>query len=953
MSHLSMRSALSLVVLSMLAAPLLAQTGSVTGTVTDGDTGNPLPGANILAEGTALGDAADTDGRYMIEGLPPGVHVLLFTFAGYRNAQVTVTIAAGTTVTADAALVPGIELDPLQVTAGRAQEKVLEAPASISVINARELELEAPQSAIRALRNVTGLDIVQTGVDRHEVSLRGFNSTFSASPYVLTDYRHAGAAVIGVNVHSIMPSLPIDIARVEVVRGPGAALYGPGVDAGVIHYISKDAYSYPGITLVAGGGQRSLVNFQGRIAGVAGRRLGLKLTGSYGRANDFELEGCAEELLKAQRFSECPDPLDAQQLYIDGVRDNRFRKALVSGSAEYRFGENTSLTLGAGLGQVDVTVLSGIGTIQGLGYRSKYAQARLNSGAFFAQAYWNSSNSGDSYVYSGEAVVERSTQVTIQAQYDWHIGGDREELIAGIDVDLLSPNSGSTLHGRNESNDYIQELGAYVHSKTRISSKLDLVAALRGDFHSVFGKVWLSPRAGAVYKPTETSSFRLTYNSTVVHPSAISLFLDHVVAKLPLGGGDSLSVRGRGGVGGYTWNRNPAYLLLGAPTDLVASSMLPGMAGDDIPVGLETGDIYALMYEAMAAMSNEDLASLLIDGLGVDPALHGLLVSQMATVKSLLHPDQTRVDGFTGGQLGMLNVASQQIDIVPNKLTPQDGIKPKKMRTLEVGYKGIINDFILLAVDAYYAEQENFAGALQMTTPFVLVPTLAKDLTRDLTEAIDANADLMAALELVASVAGIELTAADAAALLVMVAGDDLPDASTPVGIVQPKENHAVAGNYPELLLVYPNFGHIRYFGADIALQALLSESMALFANLSWVSDDYFDHTETGEDLETSVLALNAPRIKLKLGGSWRMRNGLSITASGRYVEGFPMISGQYIGDVEPYFLIDLGVGYRIGGGLRADLNVSNVTDHVHREFIGAPKIGRAGTLRLRYDLGW
>ena len=41
----------------------------------------------------------------------------------------------------------------------------------------------------------------------------------------------------------------IDLERVEVVRGPQAAIYGPGVDAGVIHYQSKDAFKYPGTTL--------------------------------------------------------------------------------------------------------------------------------------------------------------------------------------------------------------------------------------------------------------------------------------------------------------------------------------------------------------------------------------------------------------------------------------------------------------------------------------------------------------------------------------------------------------------------------------------------------------------------------------------------------------------------------------------------------------------------------
>ena len=948
-----MRILTSIIGLLLCAAPLWAQTGTITGRVVDADTGEPLPAANVIIEGTTQGTATDIDGNFTVNLIRTGTYDLLISYTGYQNAERTITVVAFEIAEINIELVPGIELDPVQITAGRQQEKVLEAPASISVINAREIEIEAPQTAVRALRNVTGLDIAQTGVDRHEVVLRGFNSAFNGAAHVMTDYRQAGAAVIGVNLHSIMPSLPIDIERVEVVRGPGAALYGPGVDSGVIHYITKDAFSYPGATIAVGGGQRSLMNFQGRVAGVVGEKLGLKLTGTYGRANDFELESCDATLLQEQRFSECPDEVDAQQLYIDGPRDNKFRKSMLSAYAEYRFNSRTSLVLNGGLGSVHSAVLSGIGTIQGSGYYSAFMQARFNSGPFFAQAYLNRNDSGDSYVYNGDPVIELSTQTNIQAQYDMHIGG-REELVFGVDLEFLSPNSDGTVYGRNEDNDAVQEFGGYVQSKTELSSKLDVVVAIRGDYHNVFDKVRISPRAGIVFKPSTANSFRLTYNSTYVNPSATSLFLDLLAARLPIGPDAFLPIRGRGGVDGYTWNRNPAYLSLGAPTDLVASSLLPGLEGSDAPVGLPTDMIYGLMYEGMAAIPDEDLAALLIESLGLDPALLDLLTTQMGTVKALLHPDQTQVQGFSPGQLGLLNISSLQIDpIADNELQPLPGIKPQRSSTIEVGYKGIVSENILLAIDVYRSEKRNFIGGLQMKTPFVLVPTLTQDLTRDLADGIANNDPLLMLLDLLGTLGGLELTPEAAAALLVGIAGSQLPGATTPVGIVQTAESHAGIGNIPELLVTYPNFGHISYFGADAAIQILASDDLSLFANLSWVSDDYFDHTETGEESESQVLALNAPALKLKLGGSYRLDNGLSITSSGRYVDGFQMVSGQYIGKVEPYFLLDLGIGYDIRRGLRADLNVSNITDNLHREFIGAPKIGRVGTLRLLYNAGW
>jgi outer membrane receptor for ferrienterochelin and colicins len=62
--------------------------------------------------------------------------------------------------------------------------------------------------------------------------------------------------------------------------------------------------------------------------------------------------------------------------------------------------------------------------------------------------------------------------------------------------------------------------------------------------------------------------------------------------------------------------------------------------------------------------------------------------------------------------------------------------------------------------------------------------------------------------------------------------------------------------------------------------------------------------------------------------------------------------SGPYVGDVESYFLMDVGVGYDFGrsvAGLRVDMTVQNVLDNVHREFYGAARIGRMGIARLTY----
>jgi len=75
-------------------ASALAQT-TLTGRVTDAETGEPLVGANVFLDGTMRGAATDADGAFRIEGVPPGAYRLVASMVGYRAAREEMTLAAG------------------------------------------------------------------------------------------------------------------------------------------------------------------------------------------------------------------------------------------------------------------------------------------------------------------------------------------------------------------------------------------------------------------------------------------------------------------------------------------------------------------------------------------------------------------------------------------------------------------------------------------------------------------------------------------------------------------------------------------------------------------------------------------------------------------------------------------------------------------------------------------
>lgn len=927
-----------LLFLLFLAVPgwSYAQTGSITGTVTDSEDGLPLFGANIVHVATGQGTTSDENGEYTLSDVPVGTGLIRVSYTGYKLFEFEVDLLAEEVYVLNAELLSGVDLDQVLVTASRRQEKILDAPASIDVILAEDLTGIVAPTTVNSLRNVTGLDLAQTGVDRSEVVLRGFNNAFSGATLILTDYRDAGSASVGVNLHSLMPNLSVDLDRVEVVRGPGSALYGAGVDSGVIHYITKDAFTHPGATVSVSGGERSQINLQGRVAGVLSKRVGVKVTGSYAKANDFALQSCDRALVEARKFAECPDPEDAVQILVDGKRETDFSKFSVAGNLDFRLGNQSTLSLNAGTASLNGTILSGIGTIQGDKYKYSFLQARLSSGSFFAQFFVNANNTGDTYVYGGDPVVEFSKEYVAQAQYDLQFGS-RQSLILGLDLELTRPDTRGTVLGRNEDHDNIDEYGLYAQSTSKITNRLELTLALRGDYNNVVDNVQLSPRVGLVVKPTPSSSFRVTYNRSFSSPTATSNWLDLIAATLP----GNIKVRGRGAATGFTYTRNPDFLNLGATTDLVASSLLPGSEGAPTPAGLSTGLIYNLMYQTLAATPDADLAALLA-GAGLN-----LPVPLIGVLKGLLDPEQTVVQGFSPGVMGALNLSTLAIDLGVTDLQDVDPIKQTISQTFEVGYKGILGDNVALAVDVYYAKKKNFVGALQVRTPMVLAPRLSQDLVRDITTGIQNNPTLSAAL------GGLNLSPEQAAQLLVDVAGSDLPSASTPIAIIQPNENNPGIGQIPEIMLSYPNFGNIGYYGADISLQVIASRELSLFGNMSWVSDDFFDHTELGEEVKDKTLALNSPGLKFKFGGQYAHRSGFSVSGSARYAKGFPVISGPYSGDVPSYFVIDLGAGYQFHSSLRFDLGIDNATNSNHREFVGAPRLGRITRARLTYTTDW
>ncbi len=528
--------------------------GTVTGTVTGAERGTALIGATVVLQ--RIGDPAvvretrtASNGTYRFTQIPPGRYVIEVVSLGYQRRQVPLTIEMGESRGIDVAL----RADPFSFKTvaeapSRRPQQLLEAPVSATVLEPARIRREAMTSSVEALRSVVGVDMAQTGVDRREVVLRGFNSAFSTAPYVLTDYREAAVPALGLNLYSIMPNTTLDLGRIEVVRGPAGALYGTGVDGGVLHFVTKDPFQHPGTSIVVSGGSRNYLNAQFRQAGVVGDEFGYKFTGQWGRADEWALDPSnpkdAEELDR-YRVYESRDAVPAGRK-VSGIdrdgdgtpeafrlrREDLYRRYNVNGLLKYRFGNDTSLGLRGGYATLTSPLQSPIGTLQATIFGYTYGQLRLESGEFSAQVALNHNRSGtDTYLYrTGRSIADEGMQVDGQLQYAFGGGPLGTEFLVGGEVDVTRLQD--TADAISPDEDELSTVGTYLQTTTPLASSLTLTLAGRADYLSVRDEVQFSPRAALVYTPAPTHALRASYNRAVSVPSASPLL--QIVSAAPM-----------------------------------------------------------------------------------------------------------------------------------------------------------------------------------------------------------------------------------------------------------------------------------------------------------------------------------------------------------------------------------------------------------------------------------
>jgi len=534
------------VIFIMLVAPAASgqSVATVAGKVTDPD-GRPLRDVVVSVQDLGISTATSAAGRYILHGVPIGQRVLQLRRLGFATRELTVEVTAGTPTTANAVLDPQpVELGAILVEgASRAPDRMLDAPAAVDVVQpATVAHLSITGQLPLALARVPGLDVVQSGVNDFNVNARGFMTSFNRKMLVLQDGRDLGTALVIRQTWGALSEPIEDLGRIEIIRGPGSALYGANAYTGVINITTPAARDVVGTKLTLGGGELGTARTDIRHAGMGLRdRLGYRVNFGYSRSNDWTSARTAKDRSDwreeyAPATSTPPTSPGAERVPLIGqTRDSLTGQALGTpdplvrtyGSArfDYYATHSSMVTIDGGAAQEENPVFtSGNGRTQVPQLLRPWARLAWDAGGSGVSAWYTGLVLPDGQIrLSTGTRLENSERVLhLEARSSRTFGRNAGRLVVGASIQNNAVNSNGTVlvPAYDDRSDYYY--GSFAQLEYPLG-RVRLIGALRWDDSGLFTSQ-VSPKGAILYTPGKEHALRLSVNRAFLTPNLTGLF---------------------------------------------------------------------------------------------------------------------------------------------------------------------------------------------------------------------------------------------------------------------------------------------------------------------------------------------------------------------------------------------------------------------------------------------
>ena len=410
-----------------------AQT-TVKGSVTD-DSGQPLPGANVVVVGTSQGAVTDFEGTFSINLSTQPPFELQVSSVGFETQTIAVTDVSQPL---SVVMTEGNSLDEVVVSASRTPERVFESPVTVERFGIADVKNTASSDFYDGLENLKGVDINTNSLTFKSINTRGF-ATFANTRFMqLVDGMDNSAPALNFPLGNLLGMIETDIQSVEILPGASSALYGANAFNGILFMTSKSAFDHQGIssyikrgiTSQEAAGDNTYVDLGVRVAHAFSDKFAAKINFGYLEGTDWAGDNRTDKFYRG--LTRADYDYDGVNVYGDEVATN-IRAAsgglgivpnvVVSrtGYAENELTDHNALSLKTDWGfyyrpfadDLELSYVGKFGTgntiYQGT---NRYAitnfgmqqhKLELKNDNFFLRGYMTSDDAGDSYdmVFTG------------------------------------------------------------------------------------------------------------------------------------------------------------------------------------------------------------------------------------------------------------------------------------------------------------------------------------------------------------------------------------------------------------------------------------------------------------------------------------------------------------------------------------------------------------------------
>ncbi|MBX2966182.1 MAG: TonB-dependent receptor [Cyclobacteriaceae bacterium] len=404
-----------------------AQT-NISGTVKDSSTGEPLGGVNIIVKGKVIGTTTNTSGEFSLRVNQEPPLTLIISFIGYRVQEIDITNAntTGLAINLEEQSILGQEI---VVSASRMEESILQSPVTIEKMDLIAIQQAPVPDYFDALANVKGVQVTSSSLNFPAINTRGF-ATISNERFVQwIDGIDGSAPILNFPTGNIVGIGELDAESMELIPGAASALYGPNAFNGILIMNSKSPFEFQGLSALfkagittsdAQGEAFPMYNFGVRYAKAFNNKFAFKVNFSFQDAQDWKANDYRQDRLRANSetdLSGSPD-FDGVNLYGDeavisipgfpttlrrtGFReediidDYSARSIKADVALHYRITDRMELSYNYRFGSGDA-VYQGDAKYALRNFTQVFQKLELKSDNFFVRGYLTQTDAGDSY----------------------------------------------------------------------------------------------------------------------------------------------------------------------------------------------------------------------------------------------------------------------------------------------------------------------------------------------------------------------------------------------------------------------------------------------------------------------------------------------------------------------------------------------------------------------------